>query len=315
MFLCVRLLALLTAVLLFATPLWAQRAWETPGEADARTARELAQMGRCSEALAAFDRAIAQRQKDPTLRRDRGLCHDRLGNPQPAIEDYRAYLSMAPSAPDATMVRDRLAHLEATHKPEPEPVPVPEPEVDTAQAKPAEEAPEVLRDSEPAPKKHVPDKGWLIGLFLGARGWPKEGFPGATTAFGLEAGYAYNPSGEVDVRATLVRTREVDASGFGFSAQHAWRIRLASKRGEFLVPVGLGIESQRDDLRRTVNFYFARVSPAFRWAVMPKLVLQGGPEFGVGRIPVPKEVSDPDAEARTALFIGGHVSLLWVIAK
>ena len=49
---------------------------------------------------------------EPTLRRDRGLCHEKLGHPFPAIDDYRAYLTARPDAPDAEQIRDRLARLE-----------------------------------------------------------------------------------------------------------------------------------------------------------------------------------------------------------
>jgi hypothetical protein len=46
------------------------------------------------------------------LRRDRGLCHEKLGDPFPAMNDYREYLITRPDAPDADQIRDRLAKLE-----------------------------------------------------------------------------------------------------------------------------------------------------------------------------------------------------------
>ena len=81
------------------------------GGADAQTARGRARAGDCAGALTAFDAAIAA-TIDPTLRRDRGLCHEKLGNPFPAIEDYRAYLTGLPEAPDADQIRQRLSALE-----------------------------------------------------------------------------------------------------------------------------------------------------------------------------------------------------------
>lgn len=81
------------------------------GEADAQAARGRARGGDCAGALASFDAAI-RRTVDPTLRRDRGLCHETLGHPFPAIDDYRAYLEAQPDAPDSDRIRERLGALE-----------------------------------------------------------------------------------------------------------------------------------------------------------------------------------------------------------
>jgi hypothetical protein len=74
-------------------------------------ARARMRNGDCAGALDAFDAAIAH-SIDPTLRRDRGLCHEQLGHPYPAIDDYRAYLTAEPDAPDADGIRVKLAALE-----------------------------------------------------------------------------------------------------------------------------------------------------------------------------------------------------------
>jgi len=81
------------------------------GGADAQIARGRARAGDCAGALVSFDAAIAA-TIEPTLRRDRGLCHEKLGNPFPAVDDYRAYLTALPEAPDADQIRQRLAALE-----------------------------------------------------------------------------------------------------------------------------------------------------------------------------------------------------------
>jgi hypothetical protein len=67
--------------------------------------------GDCAGALEAFDAAL-RTANDATLNRDRGLCHEQLGNPYPAIDDYRIYLAVAADAPDADGIRQRLARLE-----------------------------------------------------------------------------------------------------------------------------------------------------------------------------------------------------------
>lgn len=78
---------------------------------EAQAARGRARAGDCAGALPAFDIAI-RATIDATLRRDRGLCHEKLGHPYPAIDDYRAYLQARPEAPDGDQIRQRLAALE-----------------------------------------------------------------------------------------------------------------------------------------------------------------------------------------------------------
>jgi hypothetical protein len=81
------------------------------GVVEAQTARARARAGDCVGALPAFDAAV-EKTIEPSLRRDRGLCHESLGHPYPAIEDYRAYLHASPDAADADQIRQRLAALE-----------------------------------------------------------------------------------------------------------------------------------------------------------------------------------------------------------
>jgi tetratricopeptide (TPR) repeat protein len=83
-----------------------------PGADAAAYAEERMRAGDCAAALDAFDQAL-QRSDSPELRRDRGSCHEKLGHPFPAIDDYRAYLEARPDAADAGLVRE---HLEALAK-------------------------------------------------------------------------------------------------------------------------------------------------------------------------------------------------------
>jgi hypothetical protein len=84
---------------------------EEAGGADVAAARGRARAGDCAGALPQFDAAIAK-TIEPTLRRDRGLCHEKENHPYPAIDDYRAYLTARPDASDAEQIRERLARLE-----------------------------------------------------------------------------------------------------------------------------------------------------------------------------------------------------------
>lgn len=81
------------------------------GDADATAARGRAAAGDCAGALTLFDSAVKTSQ-EPELRRDRGVCHDKLGNKYPALEDLRAYLAAKPNAPDAEQIRARVQTLE-----------------------------------------------------------------------------------------------------------------------------------------------------------------------------------------------------------
>jgi len=92
----------------------------TEMNAATHTAQERFAAGDCVGALVAFDQAIRV-NRDPLLRRDRGLCHEKLGHPFPAMDDYRVYLSEKPEASDWEDVRHRLVALEDQNGPRREP--------------------------------------------------------------------------------------------------------------------------------------------------------------------------------------------------
>lgn len=73
-------------------------------------ARSRAAAGDCNGALDAFDAAL-ETSIDPELHRDRGICHEKLGHPYPAIDDYRYYLTYRPNAADAEAIHQRLDSL------------------------------------------------------------------------------------------------------------------------------------------------------------------------------------------------------------
>ncbi|MBX3227326.1 MAG: tetratricopeptide repeat protein [Labilithrix sp.] len=84
----------------------------TAGVAEAEEARGRARGGDCAGALTLFDAAVKAGSKDPLVLRDRGICHDRLGNVFPAVEDYRAYLASTPAAPDREQIQQRIDQLQ-----------------------------------------------------------------------------------------------------------------------------------------------------------------------------------------------------------
>jgi hypothetical protein len=133
------------------------------------TARARFAAGDCNGAIDAFDIAIGH-SIDPTLYRDRGICHEKLGHPFPAIDDYRWYLSATPHAKDADDIQERLARLEG-HAPPKEASPE-----DDAAAKAALKGrtiTEVERDSDK--KEEAGDsslrlgQGFVVGGYFGLR--------------------------------------------------------------------------------------------------------------------------------------------------
>lgn len=79
----------------------------------AQRASALAASGKCKQAVAEFDKAMAI-LRDPALLFNRGECHRKLGDNEAALEDYRQFLSDLPKAPNRAAVEKRIAEL--THK-------------------------------------------------------------------------------------------------------------------------------------------------------------------------------------------------------
>ncbi|HEV3193203.1 MAG TPA: tetratricopeptide repeat protein, partial [Polyangiaceae bacterium] len=77
----------------------------------ANVGRARMRRGNYAGALDAFDEAL-RTSMDATLYRDRGLCHEKLGQPYPAMQDYRTYLANSPQAPDSEAIGGRLRDIE-----------------------------------------------------------------------------------------------------------------------------------------------------------------------------------------------------------
>ncbi len=311
----------------FAVPAAAQTQGFNPGRADAEKARELAAQGNCGAALTRFDTAVVRLRTDPTVRRDRGKCHDQLGNPMPAIEDYRAYLSMAPNAPDAFKIRQRLDALESEHL-----SPAVAPDHDRDGRKEDIKTPQDLEDpfaiEDPNAKKaelddeydpvvRVPARGWLLGPYLGWRKWENDG-PNFndTLSFGAIVGYAYRRGAEFEFRGAYLKTKSESsfggASGFGISAAHYWKVGLNRTRTlELMLGAGFGFERQETSgLGLTFNFFLGRLNPMLRWAVTPAITLQGGPEVGGGAVKA-DVAGGASASAEEVLYYGIAIAALW----
>jgi tetratricopeptide (TPR) repeat protein len=75
------------------------------------SARAAQKSGNCKKALEYFDLALRTAQA-PSVVRDRGACHEALGNREAAIADYKRYLVEATTAKDADAVRTKMESLE-----------------------------------------------------------------------------------------------------------------------------------------------------------------------------------------------------------
>lgn len=286
-----------TAACALAGTAAAQRAWKTPGEADAATARQLASSGRCEAALALFDSAIEARSGDAALRRDRGLCHERLAHPAPAIDDYRAYLSMQPTAPDAGPIRARLDALEQS---EPEVTPLPGGAGDGA----GEDVPDARRRS----ARGLPEAGdWFVAFHLAERAWSDNGYTVPTVAYGAAAGYTYAAPLELEARFVLLHTNFRHTSGYGFALDNTFKFGLGTiRRWEVGIALGGGVEGQSDELGVSRKFVFGNANPKLRFLVSGPIALEAAPEVGVG-------LMDQEGATATTLFYGGYIRLSWLI--
>jgi regulator of sirC expression with transglutaminase-like and TPR domain len=68
-------------------------------------------LGDWGRALAASERILLLVPEAPEELRDRGMLRARLGQASGAVSDWEAYLKVAPGAPDAALIRNRLRAL------------------------------------------------------------------------------------------------------------------------------------------------------------------------------------------------------------
>jgi hypothetical protein len=195
---------------------------DAPWSVATERGRGFAKAGDCKAAVDAFDEA-ARHVVDPTVLRDRGLCHQALGNTFPAVDDFRRYLYERPDAADAPDIRARLAKLKGEKASAPgaedENPFHEEKRISDANAPDAEASTtgSVSLDAIKAREARETDaersalrfgKGFLLGLYVDVRRWGAIGYGwgqavGATARWSvsssstllLEAGYA-NINGE-----------------------------------------------------------------------------------------------------------------------
>lgn len=221
----------------------------TSGAEDAARAKFAA--GDCAGALDLFDQAIGH-AADPALRRDRGICHERLGHSFPAIDDFRAYLSAVPHAKDADDIQARLAKLEGREapgpdvKPEDTPPDLPKPKLSGETMYQIEADERRLGEAEGSPLRR--GTGLVLGAFFGVRTLadPGASYWGIGQRVGLRLGWS-----PVRLNTFYVEGgwHWVDAdrpSGMtGVEALIGWELRLPLDRyasHHILLGAGMGYE-------------------------------------------------------------------------
>lgn len=233
----------------------------------AETARTRARAGDCKGALDAFDEAL-KTSTEPTLFRDRGFCHEQLGEPFPAIDDYRQYLVLLPDGPDAEQVRQRLAKLDAlvaaTAKADDAPRKTPAVSAGMAasgnvsvstkgsdEAAPATSKVDAVEADERAAQQAYASpvreaSGWALGPYFGLRRFGNASF-GTNEAVGAAFRYSLNRMSTILTEIGYVHVNTggtaTAAGGPGLFVGYEARIPLSIYMGNaFLLGGGLGFE-------------------------------------------------------------------------
>lgn len=236
-------------------------------EAIASAARARMRNDDCAGALDLFDQALAT-STNPTLNRDRGLCQERLGNPYPAIDDYRVYLTNAPDAADADGIRQRLARLEMdVYHHSSESTDTPDEAAASTGGNPPPPAATVSVEAGPERKRdamedveHDHDEmrsplragnGVSLAPFFAEHKWfaPGTSFGDSTTwaeTVGLQFRYSFGPQSALVVEAGYEVFNATDvATVSGLSSLVGYELRVPLDPGydnQFLLGAGMGFE-------------------------------------------------------------------------
>jgi hypothetical protein len=297
-------------------------------------ARARARKGDCAGALEAFDQAIA-RSIDPTLRRDRGLCHERLGNPYPAIDDFRAYLTAMPDAPDSDDIRMRLERLEeqvgvggpSAHKAdEPGGVAGMKASVSIGDGK-SDRYDSAKLDEAESDTPVRQGRGFMLTPYLGIRRW----FAGNSVSsnlwaetVGLRINFWLNPVGSLFAELGYERfntTQEDNATVSGLSSQIGYEARLPYRRDSldnfWVLGLGVGYDALWITQTGSAGFSGGSASLAallgrgrfgFRHNLSPRTGLEATFDGAIGRV---FPIGDGTANGVTAGMLGLNVGLVF----
>ncbi len=286
----------------------------------AEVAEDRVRAGDCAGALDAFDRALRQTVA-PELRRDRGACHDKLGHPFPAIDDYRAYLEARPNATDADKIRARLEALEAQ----------------TGTVRPADkgkgagvsmsiggdtgtggsldaiESSEQL-DAQADASSLRRGRGFAFGLAFGAKHYGSSGL-GWAEGGGVDLRYSLSRVSTILLEATITHVNGAGSasslSGPGFFGGYEARIALNKRVDDaFLIGATLGYENLSQG---AVGYVFAVVEPqgrlGYRHVIGPSLGLEATVDAGAAFVHLTGAPAGVSASTTTSL-VGARLAIV-----
>lgn len=287
---------------------------EMPWTAAARTGQVLLKQGDFKRALEAYDAAL-RGSVEPALRRDRGVCHEMLGHPFPAMEDYRAYLTAQPDAADNEAIRDRLAKLERENgtapKSEQDAAKKDEPILSVsmtagrdgavsananATANPNANAND-RRDFEQVRKDERLDedatgaplrrgKGFVIGPYAGLRYWGLSGL-GWGEAYGAALRYSVSSVSSIAAELGYAKTHANDATAGGLASMLGYEARLKlNPRVDDAMILGAGLGYERLTSTMLIDpswVLVGRLRVGYRHVFGPNVgleaALDGGPAY------------------------------------
>ena len=230
--------------------------------------------GDCAGALSAFDAALRV-SRDPTLHRDRGRCHEQLGQPYPAIDDYRQYLTAAPDAPDADAIRERLAALEqsatgrsSVSQDTPDSVDVGAGGTtgtggdasNAGKAASKTPPPESMEDDDPRRASLRRGKGWAAAPFFSEHAWVSSSGNWLSPAVSLTGGqiwaecvgvqirYSFGPKGAIVIEGGYEHLNSTEIDGvvvYGLTSLVAYEFRFPldpEGTNQLFVAPGLGYQ-------------------------------------------------------------------------
>jgi hypothetical protein len=296
-------------------------------------ARARARRGDCAGALAAFDEAI-KTTTDPTLRRDRGLCHEKLDNPYPAVDDFRAYLSAMPDAPDADDIRDRLGRLESR-------LGLGGPAKPTKRVAVSDDDPfhgegrslttstrydstalDESDDSSPLRR----GSGAVLAGYLGARRWfaPTGGGSSAglwAETVGLRLGYSWSETSSVLFEIGYERFNQPEASAItsnGLSLQLGYeaRVPVSGIDNNFIFGLGVGFDQLLNSTNAVstetvpnVGALYGRLRLGYRHNFGPGAAFELDLDGGLGGQFVEASLPAGESSSDTGAFVGLDVAL------
>jgi tetratricopeptide (TPR) repeat protein len=307
--------------------------------------------GDCEGAITSFDAALRTSNQDPTLNRDRGLCHEKLGHPYPAIDDYRVYLTDAPDAADASGIRARLMRLEdetsgrgpAADANDDTNVPSASPDAATsegtggaaastsasASATSRDKLAYIDREDDPLNTPLKRGKGFTLAPFFSEHKWffSASSFGDSATwseTVGAQLRYSAGAVGALVVEVGYEHfNSSTSADPFiiaGLTSLVAVELRFpldAAYNNQFLLAPGLGYEhiaytpTNPDDPSIAVNGLVPRIRFGYRHLIQDDAALDFSIDLGAAKWFVPSEGNGVSLDIPTTVLVAVNVGLAW----